>query len=200
MPPDRLPLLVGALLLAAQAAAPDKPPSHPTGDVTVEYTVMELDRPGEPPRARPLKVWWAKGGVEMRIQMQDQPYYVVLNRDSKKALMVLLDQRGYVETPYDPNRQTGFTVPSNVPLVRGRNDVVAGYTCTLWHAKIGAGDGSLCVTDDGVLLKAEAFNDIHAGDLVATSVIYGPVPEDVFAPPPTFRKLEIAQPAVAGKP
>ena len=114
-------------------------------------------------------------------------------------MLVLLDQQGYVETPHDPNRQIGFTVPSNVPLVRGSNDVVAGDTCTLWHARLGAGDGALCVTDDGVLLKAEGFDDNHAGDLVATSVIYGPVSESEFAPPSGFRKLDIARPAAAGK-
>lgn len=192
MRPFRLVAPLGALLLTAQAPATDKPPAHPTGDVTVEYTVMELDNPTEPPRARPIQVWWAKGGAEMRIQMGDERYYVVLDRDTRLATMVLLDEHGYVETPYDPNRQTGFTVPANIPLMRGNGDVVAGYPCTLWHAKVTAGEGVVCVTEDGVLLQANGFNDNHNGDLTATSVVYGPVPESVFAPPTGFRKLDLA--------
>jgi hypothetical protein len=197
--PFRLLAPLGALLLTAQSPATDKPPAHPKGDVTVEYTVMEVDNPNEPPRARALQVWWAKDGAEMRIQLENHRYYTVLNRDTKLATMVLLDEHGYVQTPYDPSRPTGFTVPANVPLVRGNGDVVAGYPCTLWHAKVTAGDGVVCVTEDGVLLEANSFNDNRAGDMTATSVVYGPVPESVFAPPDGFRKLEIGVPGDVGK-
>lgn len=191
MPRAKLLLPFAALLLTAQASEPDRPLAQPKRDVTVEYTVMDTDSPDAPPRARPLTVNWAKDGALMRIQMEDERYYVVLDRAAKRMLMVLLDQHGYVETPYDPKRQTGFTVPADLPLVPGRNDIVAGYRCRLWHAKAGDGDYSVCVTDDGVLLSAQDFNEDHRGDLTATSVVYGPQPATVFEPPPDFRKLDI---------
>ncbi|MEJ0019271.1 MAG: hypothetical protein WDN25_22490 [Acetobacteraceae bacterium] len=180
-----------ALLLTAQA--PDRPTAQPIRDVTVEYTLQDARDPNEVTRDRPLKVYWAKGGARMRIEMGDERSYVVLDRDSRRMMMVLLDERGYVEVPFDPQRPTGFTVPPDLALVRGRNEIIVGNPCTLWYAKRGEGGGSLCVTDDGVLLRADGYGEQRRGNLVATSVVYGPQPASVFAPPAGFRKLDITR-------
>lgn len=192
MRPTLLLLPLAALLLPAQAPAPDKPAVQPIRDVTVEYKMMDSDGPDAPPRARQITVYWANGGKLMRIQMADDRYYVVINRNTNRMMMVLLDQHGYVEGPFDPKRQTGFTVPADLPLLRGESDIVAGNPCTLWNAKIGYGSSALCVTDDGVVLSAQGNRQDHVGDLTATSVIYGPQPATVFDPPPDFRKLDIS--------
>jgi hypothetical protein len=139
MRPTLLLLPLAALLLPAQAPAPDKPAVQPIRDVTVEYKMMDSDGPDAPPRARQITVYWANGGMLMRIQMADDRYYVVINRNTNRMMMVLLDQHGYVEGPFDPKRQTGFTVPADLPLLRGESDIVAGNPCTLWNAKIGHG-------------------------------------------------------------
>jgi hypothetical protein len=195
-----IPVLAACMLGAAMPAlAQDKPPAQPTRDVTVEYRLLDSDSPTSSVRERPLKVYWAKGGAHMRIEMADERSYVLLDRDARRMSLVLLDQRGYVETPYDPQRPTGFTVPPGIALVRGRNDVVAGNPCTLWHAKGDQGGGSLCVTDDGVVLRAQGYDEQHRGDLEATSIIYGPQPASVFAPPADFRKLDLSpRPAAPG--
>jgi hypothetical protein len=189
-------LAIGAIgVTLAQAVAQDRPPAQPSRDVTVEYSLLDSDNPKELARARPLKVYWAKGGAKMRIQMLDERAYVVLDRDTKRMTLVLLDQQGYIELPYDAQRLTGFTVPPGLALVRGDSVIVSGNACTLWHAKFNQGNGNLCVTDDGVLLRAQGYDVNHRGDLEATSIIYGPQPASVFAPPADFRKLEIAPPA-----
>jgi hypothetical protein len=194
-------LAIGVIgVTSAQAVARDMPPAQPLRDVTVEYSLLDSDNPKELPRARPLKVFWAKGGAKMRIQMQDERAYAVLDRDAKRMTLVLLDQRGYVELSYDAQRLTGFTVPPGLALVAGDSVIVSGNACTLWHAKFNQGNGNLCVTDHGVLLRAQGYDVNHCGDLEATSIIYGPQPASVFAPPPDFRKLEIAPPAEQAAP
>jgi hypothetical protein len=196
----RLALLATMLLAAPLLSAPplhaqswnlvpNTPNLRPTRDVVVEYQLMDADSPDETPRERTIAVNWAKGGALMRVQMAGERYYVVLNRDSDRMMMVLLDEHAYVDQPFDPRRQVGFSAPTDVPMVRGDGDVVAGNSCTLWHAKLGFGDGSLCITGDGVLLSAKGYNLDHRGDLAATSVIYGPQPATVFDPPAGFRKL-----------
>jgi len=191
--------LLGAPPLHAQSwnPEPDKPSLRPVRDVVVEYRLMDADSPNETPRERTITVNWAKDGALMRVQMEGERYYVVLNRGSDRVLMVLLDEHAYVDQPFDPRRQTGFSVPTDVPMVRGDSDVVAGNGCTLWHAKLGFGDSSLCITGDGVLVSAKGYNLDHRGDLVATSVIYGPQPAAVFDPPSDFRKLAFSTPAAA---
>ncbi len=179
---------------------PDKPNLRPVRDVVVEYQLMDADSPSETPRERTITVNWAKGGALMRVQMEGERYYVVLNRDSDRMMMVLLDEHAYVDQPFDPRRQTGFSVPTDVPMVRGDSDVVAGNGCTLWHAKLGFGDSSLCITGDEVLVSAKGYNLDHRGDLVATSVIYGPQPATVFDPPAGFRKLAFTAPAASTPP
>jgi hypothetical protein len=202
---DRFPLtalLLGAPLfsawpLHAQSPPPDKPSVRPIRDVVVEYQLLDADGPNDTPQERTITVNWAKGGALMRIQMEGQRSYVVLNRDTDRMTMVLLDEHGYVDQPFDPKRQTGFAVPTNVPLVRGETSVVSGNSCTLWHAQLGYGDSSVCVTSDGVLLSAKGYNLDHRGDLMATSVSYGPQPATVFDPPEGFQKLAIAAAAAA---
>jgi len=200
-------LLLAALLFSASPLhaqswnpTPDSPNLRPVRDVVVEYLLMDADSPNETPRERTITVNWAKGGALMRVQMEGERYYVVLNRDSDRMMMVLLDEHAYVDQPFDPRRQTAFAAPTDVPMVRGDSDVVAGNGCTLWHAKIGFGDSSLCITGDGVLVSAKGYNLDHRGDLVATSVIYGPQPAAVFDPPAGFRKLAFTSPAAAPAP
>ena len=194
--------LLSAPPLHAQSwnPVPDKPNLRPTRDVVVEYQLMDADSPNETPRERNITVNWAKGGALMRVQMEGERYYVVLNRDSDRMMMVLLDEHAYVDQPFDPRRQIGFSAPTDVPMVRGDSDVVAGNGCTLWHAKLGFGDSSLCITGDGVLVSAKGYNLDHRGDLAATSVIYDPQPATVFDPPAGFRKLAFTSPAAAPAP
>ena len=211
MRPRRVAPLAALLLAASLPSAPplhaqlwnpvpDTPNLRPIRDVVVEYQLMDADSPNDTPRERGVTVNWAKGGARMRVQMEGERTYVVLNRDGDRMMMVLLDEHAYVDQPFDPRRQIGFSAPTDAPMVRGDGDVVAGNSCTLWHAKLGFGDSSLCITEDGVLLSAKGYNLDHRGDLVATSVTYGPQPATVFDPPAGFRKLAFTAPAAITAP
>ena len=179
---------------------PDKPNLRPVRDVVVEYQLMDADSPSETPRERTITVNWAKGGALMRVQMEGERYYVVLNRDSDPHDDGAARRACLCRPARRPQGATGFSVPTDVPMVRGVGGVVAGHRCTLWHAKLGFGDSSLCITGDEVLVSAKGYNLDHRGDLVATSVIYGPQPATVFDPPAGFRKLAFTAPAASTPP
>jgi hypothetical protein len=74
-------------------AAQDRPPRPSARDVAVEYTLQGSDSPTGPTRTRPLKVYWAKGGAKIRIEMGDERSNVVPDRDSRRVTMALLDQQ-----------------------------------------------------------------------------------------------------------
>ena len=179
-------------------------PNHgtrsPTSKTCGRPATSSSDIPNETPRERTIAVNWANGGALMRVQMEGERYYVVLNRDGDRMMMVLLVEHAYVDRPFDPRRQVGFCAPTDMPMVRGDGDVVAGNSRTLWHAKLGFGDSSLCITGDGALLSAKGYNLDHRGDLAATSLIYGPQPATVFDPSAGFRKLAFTAPTVTTAP
>ncbi len=185
--------LAGLLALAAPVHAQERPQTQPTRDVTVEYKLQDIDGATAPAHERVLKVYWAKNGALMRIEFPDEQSYVLLNRDTRRMTIVLLDQNGYVEMPYDPARPTGFTVPTDLGLGRVGSEVIAGYPCSIWQTKVGQGNRALCITDDGVLLRSQDNGAQHHDDLEATMVVYGPQPATVFAPPSGFKKLDMAR-------
>jgi hypothetical protein len=187
-----LAMALGAALTALPrlcAGADDRPPAQPIRDVTVEYTLTELAAGGEQSRPRPIKVYWAGGGAHMHIEMSDERSYVILDRDTKLMTVVLLDEHGYVQLPYDPKKPTGFTVPSGIALKRAGTEVIVGNACNVWVQKDDDNSTQLCVTDDGVLLHAENRTPARIDTLKATSVIYGPVPSSALVPPADFQKL-----------
>ena len=187
------------LLPLRHPAAEDRPPPLPTRDVTVEYKLVIIDDSGAPSAARTIKVYWAGGGTRLRIEMPDENSYVILDRTTKVMTLVLLDQRGYVQLPYDPQRPTGLTVPAGLPLTRAGTEIVVGNPCNVWVQKSDQGSTQLCVNDDGVLLHAEGRVSALHDDLRATSVIYGPQPPGAFTAPADFKKLDPPRSAAAAR-
>lgn len=188
-----------ALVPSLLAAAEDRPQAQPIRDVTVEYSLKGSDD-ADPGRARTIKVYWAGGGAHMRVDMEGERSYVILDRDKKLMTVVLLDQHGYVELPYDPSRLTGFTVPPGIELKRAGTEVVVGNPCADWVEKTEQGSTLLCVTDDGVLLHSQGRTSQRGGELIATSMTYGPPGPTVFVPPADFQKLAAPHGAGGARP
>ena len=116
-------------------AAEDRPQPQPIRDVTVEYSLKGAEGATEPARPRTIKVYWAGGGAHMRVEMSDERSYVILDRKAKLMTVVLLDQHGYVEMPYDPARPTGFTVPPGIALTRAGTEIIVGKWINKQDAK-----------------------------------------------------------------
>lgn len=201
------------LAVAACAAAPvatalaqERPTMLPTRDVMVTYRASgpAPARPGATGpaqmRQQDMKVAIVAGGRLMRIEGLGGGAaaggYVIVDRDAQRMTMVVTQDRRYMEMPANDAVSRGFLLNESMTFARRGLETVAGVKCTLWEVTSQEGAGSVCVTDDGVMLRARGQDG--RGGLEAITVQYGPQPASLFRPPADFSKIEI--PGGAGRP
>lgn len=175
---------IAALPLAAQA----RPELHPTRDVVVQYHVTG---PRGPNDSGEVKVYYAEHGQRMRIEPAGRPGYMIVDRSAARMDMVMPAQHIYVDLPYDPKTLMNFE-DKDARFTRHGTDTVAGLRCTVYEVESRGHTGQICLTDDGVMLRAKGNDPQRQGMLEAISVQYGPQPASLFAPPPGYQKLDAA--------
>lgn len=186
------PILALALGLAAAlpAAAQDHPPvMQPARDVTVEYHVAGVTQ-GER-RSDTVRMSFTDRGMKLRIEPVGQPGYSIMDRTAGRMFIVMAPQHAYMEVPYDPKRVMAFDDKDSTFTRRG-TDTIAGIGCTIYDTRRQEYSGQVCLSDDGLLLRAKSDNSAQAGGgLEATRVTYGPQPASLFVPPPDFQKMDV---------
>lgn len=182
------------------AAADDRPVMFPSRDVVVEYHVTNARPDSAQPREGIVTVYATDAGERMRVEIAGQPGFLIVDRGRKRVLMVIEARRSYFEMPVDPDRVIGLAVNGGSYAKRGA-DTVAKVRCTVWDVTSSTGTATVCVTDDGVLLRANGESEGRgSGAMEARSVVYGKQPAALFDPPPGFQKLQIIPPAGAPTP
>jgi len=170
-----LPLVaILALLLAAPPArsAEPLPQLLPTRDVDITYDVT---RPDQPP-IRERRRWLAEGHLR-RVDGPDKSSTIF---DPTKNEVTLLNPKtrsfrkldGVPRRPADPQK--------GAVLTRGGETVIAGLHCVDWSWTEDTDTHTVCVTEDGVLLRL-----IINGRTIlqARSVTYGKQPVELFQIP-----------------
>ncbi|MGK3816850.1 hypothetical protein, partial [Enterococcus faecium] len=67
---------------------------------------------------------------------------------------------------------------------------LAGLTCEDFAVRLHRGSGTVCVTSDGVILRAQGQdNDGHAGTLTALRVVHAPIDPKQFDVPPDYADI-----------
>lgn len=190
-------LMISAAALAAFPAAA-QPVVQPTRDVVVEYhiTGAGMTTPGRN-HVDSVKISYAARGQRMRMEPGGQPVFVIVDRNAGHTTMVMTDKHMFMEMPYDARQTMNFS-PENAHFTRRGTATVAGLTCTEYDVQSQQHNGTVCLTSDGVMLRAVSTDPQHNGSMEATSVAYGPQPDSVFAPPPGFQKMDI--PHMQGRP
>jgi hypothetical protein len=191
-------MVLAALGLAALGVAPatadDRPAMFPQRDVVVQYHVTNARPDSAQPREGIVTVHATDGGARMRVEIAGQPGFMIVDRGQKRVLMVIESKHSYFEMPVDPERVMGLAVNEGSFTKRGA-DTVAKVRCTVWDVKSRTGTATVCVTDDGVLLRANGASEGRgSGAMEALSVVYGKQPAGLFDPPPGFQKLEMLHP------
>jgi hypothetical protein len=184
-------LLAAALGLATAvpAAANDHPLLQPTSDVMVEYHVSGVTQGQH--RSDTVRMYFTDHGTKLRIEPVGQPAYSIMDRTAGRMIMVMTPQHAYMEMPYDPKRVMAFE-SADETFTRLGNDTIAGIGCTIYDARRQDHSGQVCISHDGLMLRAKSDNPAQAGGgLEATHVAYGPQPASLFAPPPGFLKMDI---------
>jgi hypothetical protein len=183
---------VSLLLWAIAAPAwADQPLLRPNRDVDVTYrTVAPKAGPGEAPGggARDAKVLqqrvrWLAAAQTMRIDPPSPGLHVIIDylagrmsvvRDATRSVVEMAAPDNLAEMPR--GRAAGF--------VRAGEATVAGQRCTEWQTlDRDARPVVVCITADGVLLRAATANEVRVS---AVSVRYGPQDPEVFRIPADY--------------
>ena len=183
---------MGVLASSGAALAQDRPPVAPTRDVMVAYRATAPAQAGAqaPQGAQDIRVATTQGGRLLRVEgVGAGGAYVIVDRTTQRMVMVMPQDRRYVEMPASDAFARGFVLNESMTFVKRGTETVAGLKCTLWEVTSREGAGTACVTDDGVLLRGRGSDG--KGGIEATSVKYGPQAAALFKPPADFSRLDV---------
>ena len=167
-------LLPTGLPLAAQA----RPVLHPTRDVAVQYRVTGGHGRHD---AAEVTIHYAAHGQHMRIEPAGRPSYLIVDRVADRMDMVMPAQHMYVDMPYDPQKMLSFE-DKNATFAPHGSDTVAGLPCTVYDVHSRGHSGQICLTDDGVMLRAHGQHPGQGGSLEAVKVTYATQPRLAVRP------------------
>ncbi len=178
----------GALLCASltfPTRADERPPTVPTRDVDVTYSMAGLDAQGEPV-ALSQRMRWDAEASRLRVDPPQAGVYLLLDYRSHRLMAVRDAERSVLEMPADEASVTPGLPPAT-SFQRQDEGVVAGLSCTDWVTQDSSGQTTtVCLTTDGVLLRAKTATRVL---VEATSVTFGPIDPLVFQVPQDYRRV-----------
>lgn len=177
-------MLLAAGLGAAPAMA-DSVMVRPARDVVVVYRSIGMSD-GVPPA---VTMHFANNGNTVRIDDASGDGYVVFDNVSGSMRIVSAEKKMFRERASDPAKMPVFL--SLTPTLRPAGTAnIAGMSCTAYDAEIGGKKGQLCLTADGVLLRAQSIEQGKTQILEATSVTFAPQDPSLFKAPAGFKNAD----------
>ena len=120
--------------------------------------------------------------VAMRIDMPDRTYMLV-NQAEHRMAMVVPEELMVMDLPYQAGVQDQFLLNNRMKFTRRGVDTVATVHCTSWDVLLDGNHATVCVTDEGVLLRSVSVDaDGKRNTIEAISVSYTPAPASDFLP------------------
>lgn len=181
--------LLPLLLLATPALAQPAPRALPVRDVTVVYRLG-----GEAARAIPtgagadVRVSWSAGEQRLRVEPEGRTQVLLVDLDAGTAEIMDRGLRTAMSLPVRPGDLQPLKL-QGARFTRGSRATMAGLSCTEYAVQSSRGQGSVCLTDDGVALRASGQVNGHSGSFTAVSVSYGSLDPQAFAVPPGYFQL-----------
>jgi hypothetical protein len=181
--------LLAAMPPAAQAE--DRPRIQPSRDVAVTYRVegeAASAVPGGIPGA--LRLSWDAAGQRLRAEPEGRTQAVIVDLRAHSVQMMDTVLRSALTLPVREADLQPLTL-DGARLTRRGDEVVAGLPCTDWAVQSPRGAGTVCLTADGVTLRAEGEVDGRRGAFTASSVSYGPQRDGLFRVPPEYMQFSM---------
>ncbi len=175
------------MLLAIPVAAQERPAVRPMHDVSVTYRLRGVDPNGRP-ELRKVRMSWTDQGRRMRLEIEGQSDFTLVNYETSNITMVMLQRELYIELPFDPQHAPGLDIPAGVGMTEAGTDIVAGTRCVVWNLS-GPLTGTACITPDGLPLRLRTTASGEAA-MEAVSVAYGPQPPDLFTVPAGLHTID----------
>jgi hypothetical protein len=183
--------LCGIAMLGASGAAQaeqERPLLLPTRDVAVTYA-LDHQGPGAPKQAH---VYYSATANKLRLENPGEKQVIIFDRAARTTTMVMTRQHIYFQMPIDPEMELGFMLTPDMRFERAGSETIAGHRCTDWTVQSSRITGTVCITDDGVLLLGRGREGTAGGGIEAVEVSYGPQAASLFVPPPDFRKIDMS--------
>jgi hypothetical protein len=172
-------LLVVMLLLAGPAVAQERPRITPSRDVDIIYRVPGPDGPLE------QRLRWGVAEGKLRVDPPSPGLFMVFDMVRHRLATVREADHTVLEIATSAVGLPGAA--SGGDFIRRGTAEVAGLACTQWATIDNGGKPALvCLTDDGVLLRAAGDGRVLA---LATEVHYAPLDESVFRLPANYRRV-----------
>jgi hypothetical protein len=174
--------------IAVPAWADQMPNVIPTHDVTGTYLFTGNNGP------QTVTVEYSKSANVLRFNPPQGVGYVLYDFGTKDAKMVMPQMQRYMDQPDLSKRAAvwqGGTNGDDVSISTGGTETIAGHECTDYTATDHTKNKSstLCVTDDGVILKFAAGTE----SAVAQSISYDTVPDADVQVPPGYTQFVMPQ-------
>ncbi|MBI0536362.1 DUF4412 domain-containing protein [Roseomonas sp. KE2513] len=179
---------------------------RPTRDVAVTYRLGGM--PGQP-NAGPqeMRMSWSITEGKQRVDPPGGMGWMLIDRRANSAVMVMEPQRMVLTLPADAAAAMSQDAPPNARFTRKGTAQVAGLSCQEWDVAVPQGTSTICVTEDGVMLRAASPLPDGSGTsrLEATEVRYGAQDATRFRVPDGFQTMQMptqppggAQPSPGG--
>ncbi len=185
----RRPLLAALLSLCAlPALAQDRPALYPTRDVAVTYRITGAQARQAGPM-QSLTIAWLAAAQTMRMDMAGMGYMIADHRN-QRGFMVVEQARMIMDVPLQQALQQ-YGPTESATYRRTGTDTVAGIACTVWSFEDRGNNGTACVTNEGVMLRAQGGSQGQSGGMEATQVAFGAQDPARFARPQGYQSMQV---------
>ena len=170
------------LLLASPVWAADRAPTYlPIRDVAVSYRVA--GRVAQ--QVRELHVRYSAARRLLRVETEDRGMgFLLVDPAARTAKMIVPSVRQTIDLPIARDRRVALLFGDGLQFTRRGKARIAGHDCVNWDVKSERDTATVCLTADGVLLRAQGRGgDIADSSLTATRVEEAPQAPRLFQMP-----------------
>jgi len=178
-------LLVAAPALAQNAVV------LPTRDVTMVVRLAgaaDTAIPGGAPGT--LRLQWQAGAQRLRVEPEGRRQVLVLDLSERSVAFIDSGAKTAMSLPMRERDLQPLKLAGAKLSPKG-HETIAGLACTDYDVQASRGHGTVCLTPDGVALRAAGEVDGHEGSFTAISVQYGAVPASTFEVPQDYMQLDL---------
>lgn len=183
----KLRIACATLLISLPAVAQDRPAITPSRDVSVTYRASGQGQSME------MRVSWLAARNLMRVDMPGGMGWLLVDQRAGTGVVIMEAQRMVMDLPLGQLPQAAMGMGASARFTREGTARFANLDCTQWRMEDQGEAGRVCLTADGVMLRAEALSGQATGRgmLEATAVNYGAQDPARFQRPTGYQSFQL---------